>query len=337
VRRHTTTALAIRHHCDKSSLRFSCHCSHFHTPSLFTDHQPHTLLLLTSRYDRRWPQGSWQRDGAIVGGASIFSAALPPDVDARTVRQLYVDGVRLARTRVDATALGFPDGARMTASGFELAMPAIAEVRLLTHLLTRSSAHPPAAHSLIHSPTHPHLHSHPLTHPPTHTYTHDHPSTHPPIHHPPTHSLTHAQPARPTSGSRAGQTRPPLSSSVTTRGCSTVAPSPPSPSCPPHPHLLPLLRDRQQHANGAPRLPDTHRGLHFARYLRRAGRFARSCVALRSLRARPSFLTRRAIYLTASTKETMDLVVDSWPTSTAHLAILRVARHRRHCRGTALL
>jgi hypothetical protein len=64
-----------------------------------------------------------------VGGASIFSAALPPDVDARTVRQLYVDGVRLARTRVDATALGFPDGARMTASGFELAMPAIAEVR----------------------------------------------------------------------------------------------------------------------------------------------------------------------------------------------------------------
>jgi hypothetical protein len=57
-----------------------------------------------------------------VGGLAVWAAPLPPAAlkDARSIRQLYVGGKRLARTRANASALGLPN-AKKSASGFEVA------------------------------------------------------------------------------------------------------------------------------------------------------------------------------------------------------------------------
>ena len=57
-----------------------------------------------------------------VGGLAVWTAPLPPAAlkDARSIRQLYAGGKRLARTRTNASALGLPN-AKKSPSGFEVA------------------------------------------------------------------------------------------------------------------------------------------------------------------------------------------------------------------------
>ena len=66
--------------------------------------------------------GPWVQQQA-VGAFAVWAAPLPAAAlkDARSIRQLYAGGKRLARTRANATALGLPEVAKKSPSGFELA------------------------------------------------------------------------------------------------------------------------------------------------------------------------------------------------------------------------
>lgn len=67
--------------------------------------------------------GPWAKeDTATHSGVTVWSAALPAALlkDAHTVRQLYVGGVRYARTRTPSAAIGVPSAAEITVEGFKL-------------------------------------------------------------------------------------------------------------------------------------------------------------------------------------------------------------------------
>jgi hypothetical protein len=61
--------------------------------------------------------GPWSQANA---SAHLWTAPLPASLRGRPVRQLYVEGVRYRRTRVLASALGAPAGAKLVGGGFEL-------------------------------------------------------------------------------------------------------------------------------------------------------------------------------------------------------------------------
>ena len=54
--------------------------------------------------------GPWQAQSGPSFSGGLWSAPLPPSLREQHVRQLYVDGTRMSRTRVDAADLGFRRG-----------------------------------------------------------------------------------------------------------------------------------------------------------------------------------------------------------------------------------